>query len=77
MKDQRQDVYPVYCLNEPLSDLHVLTAVDFFESSRRLQIGVLHRSEESAGWEEYFLHCGAVSHFQREHREPWHSTCRK
>jgi hypothetical protein len=76
--DQQQDVYPVYCLNEPLSDLHVLTAVDFFESSRHLQIEVLHRSEkESAGGEEYYLRCAAVSHLQREHREPWHSACRK
>ena len=65
MKDQRQDVYPVYCLNEPLSDLHVLTAVDFFESSRCLQIGVLHRSEEeSAGGEEFYLHCAADSDLQ-------------
>lgn len=69
--DQQQDVYPVYCLNEPLSDLHV-------ESSRRLRIGMLHRSEkESAGGEEYYLRCAAVSHLQREHREPWHSACRK
>lgn len=75
--DQQQDDYPLCCLAEPLSDLHVLTAVDPPESSRRLQIGVLHRSEEeSAGGEEFYLHCAADSDLQSKRREPWHSTCR-